>query len=384
MFFDSTAQLISQLLTGTVAVLDIPPELRRAATAEYERVGNWLADYADGAAGWVIYPQGSFLLNTVVLPGGADEYDVDSVCLREVTKEQTSQRQLKYEVGDALDEYRHAHAYLPDGPVSIEERSRCWTNCYPAALRFHLDVLPAIPNPERGGTAILITDRALHEWQRSDPRAYATWFADQARGAFLEERLRLAEAARTEPAAIPDWEVRTVLQRVVQVLKVHRNNYFAGDLDSRPASILVSTLAAHAYSGERDLYDAVLEAAEKMPAFIQKGPNGYSVPNPVEPREDFADRWGRHPEQARRFFEWLNQLGEDLREAESTRGLDRVASRLQKSFGQGPVERAAASLGDEYRRAREDGKLGFVATTGVLSTTGSIPVRRHDFYGEIS
>lgn len=384
MFFDSSSQLISRLLAGTVAVLDIPPELRRAAATEYERVGNWLADYVDGETGWVIYPQGSFLLNTVVLPRGADEYDVDSVCLREVTKDQTSQRRLKYEVGEALEEYRHAHAHLRDGPTAIEERSRCWTNCYPAALRFHLDVLPAIPNLDRGGTAILITDRALHEWQRSDPRAYAAWFADQARAEFLEKRVRLAEAARTEPAAIPDWEVRTVLQRVVQVLKVHRNNYFADDLDSRPASVLVSTLAAHAYSGERNLYDAVLEAAEKMPAFIRKGRDGYSVPNPVEPREDFADRWRRHPEQGQRFFEWLGQLGEDLREAESTRGLDRVTSRLQESFGEVPVEKAAASLGDEYRSTREEGKLAFAASTGVLSTTGSIPVRRHDFYGEIS
>lgn len=383
MFFDSSSQLISRLLAGTVAVLDIPPELRRAATGEYERVGNWLADYVDGDTGWVIFPQGSFLLNTVVLPRGADEYDVDSVCLREMGKEQTSQRRLKYEVGEALEEYRRAHTHLPDGPTVIEERSRCWTNCYPANQRFHLDVLPAIPNLERGGTAILITDRNLHEWQRSDPRAYAAWFADQARAEFLEERLRLAEASRTEPAAIPDWEVRTVLQRVVQVLKVHRNNYFADDLDSRPASILVSTLAAHAYSGERNLYDAVLEAAERMPDFIQQGPHGYSVPNPVEQREDFADRWRRHPDQARRFFEWLSQLGEDLHEAESTRGLDRVASRLQESFGEEPVEKAAEGLGDEYRTAREEGKLGFAASTGVLSTAGAIPVRRHDFYGEI-
>jgi hypothetical protein len=384
MLFDSSSQLISRLLAGTVAVLDIPPELRRAAAAEYKRVGNWLADYADGDTGWVIYPQGSFLLNTVVLPRGADEYDVDSVCLREVTKEQTSQRQLKYEVGGALEEYRQAHAHLPDGPTSLEERSRCWTNCYPVSLRFHLDVLPAIPNPKRGGTAILITDRGLHEWQRSDPRAFAAWFANQARVEFLEKRARLAEAARTEPAAIPDWEVRTVLQRVVQVLKVHRNSYFANDLDSRPASIMISTLAAHAYNGEQDLYDAVLTAAEKMPSFIRKERHGYSVPNPVEPHEDFADRWRRHPEQARRFFQWLDQLGEDLREAESTRGLDHVASRLQESFGEEPIEKAAASLGDEYRSAREKGNLAFATSTGILSTTGSIPVRRHDFYGEIS
>ncbi len=382
--FDSRSELISRLLSGTVAVLDIPPELRRAATAEYERVGNWLASYADGDAGWFVYPQGSFLLNTVVLPYGTDEYDVDSVCLREVEKEATTQRKLKGEVGAVLEDYRRAHSHLADGPIALDARSRCWTLGYRTSQRFHLDVLPAIPNPEVGGTAILITDRDLHEWQRSNPRAFARWFRSQATAEFEAKRAMLAEAAHTEPAAIPSWEVQTTLQRVVQVLKLHRNEFFAANLDARPASIMITTLAAHAYEGEQGLYEAVLDAVEKMPEHVQRTEAGYSVPNPVEPREDFADRWRRHPEQASRFFEWLAKLGEDLREAESTRGLDRVAARLSESFGSRPVEKAAEKLGGSYKQAREKGALGFAAGTGILSTTGKTPVRRHDFYGEIS
>lgn len=59
---------------------------------------------------------------------------------------------------------------------------------------------------------------------------------------FVAKRLRLAEAGHVPPAAIPDARIKTTLQRVVQVLKVHRNQFFADDLDQRPASIVLTTL----------------------------------------------------------------------------------------------------------------------------------------------
>src|SRR4051812_16586372 len=132
------SDLVSQLLSNTVAELDIPPELRVAATAEYERVGRWLAACADGDAGWVVGPQGSFLLNTVVRPSGSDEYDIDTVCRREIEKHATTQAKLKQEVGDVLSAYQHAHRQLPDAPIGLKERNRCWTLRYDRSLRFHL------------------------------------------------------------------------------------------------------------------------------------------------------------------------------------------------------------------------------------------------------
>ena len=380
--FETTSGLISKLLGDAVAGLDIPPELRRAATDEYERVGNWLTHHADGASGWIVYPQGSFSLNTVVLPSGSDEYDVDTVCLRNIGKEETTQAELKHGVGKVLGAYVDAHRPLPDGPASRRERKRCWTLEYPAALRFHLDVLPAIPNVDSGGTAILITDRGLHRWQFSDPLAFAEWFKGRAAAEFVAKRARLAAATHIPPQAIPDWEVKTNLQRVVQVLKLHRNEHFRNDLDARPASILLTTLAGHAYGGDQDLYEAVLHTVEGMPAYIQEDGNGFHVPNPVEPDENFADRWRSEPERARQFFNWLAKLEEDLREAESVRGLDKVAARLSTGFGAGPIEKATDSLGETYRRTREEGSLRFGATTGLLSTGGGTAVRNHDFYGD--
>ena len=175
--------------------------------------------------------------------------------------------------------------------------------------------------------------------------------------------------------------MKTTLHRVVQVLKLHRNHHFGSDLDSRPASILLTTLAAHAYRGEQDLYDALLQTVELMPDYVTSTPSGLCVPNPVEPRENFADKWREEPRLARRFFSWLDQLGEDLREAESRTGIDRVAARLQESFGAEPVEKAVGRLGDAYTRTREAGALAMAPASGMLLAGHGVPVRDHGFYG---
>jgi Second Messenger Oligonucleotide or Dinucleotide Synthetase domain len=379
--FDSEANPVSQLLGGAVESLDIPEELFRAAATEYADVGSWLADHADGDDGWEIYPQGSFLLGTVVRPLGRDEYDIDLVCRRKLDKSEVSQAELKAGVGEALAAYldsRHGDSGAPD---ACKDRKRCFTLTY--AKAFHLDVLPAIPDTEWPPTGILLTDRDLHEWQHSDPKAYAEWFKQQMATEFISKRARLAEAARIEPEQIPDSEVKTTLQRTVQALKHHRNLYFAEDLDSRPVSILVTTLAAYAYSGKQDLFDALLGAATGMPNHISRDGSGWSVTNPVQERENFADKWRDHPERAERFFAWLQQLEVDLLAANEERRLDRVASRLVEGFGRSPIEKAVKGLGEDTLATRKRGELGVDRASGALTAVGAgaTKVRRHDFYG---
>ena len=390
---DTADDLIGELLEGAAEALDIPRTLHKAAVGEYQRVGDWLSAYADGGKeGWRVYPQGSFRLGTVVRPTGSDEYDLDAVCVRSIPKQSTTQELLKREVGQVLAHYVHSRRGAPDGPNAFEERKRCWTLGYRVA--FHIDVLPAIPNTDTPPNGILLTDTKLRAWQHSDPIAYADWFRAQMRKEFLAKRMVLAEAERIPPENVPEAAVKTTLQRVVQVLKVHRNHFFAPNLDLRPASILLTTLAAHVYDGERDLLRAVRETVEQMPGRVAHEHGRWLVANPVEPRENFADKWNEQPERAQLFFEWLEQLGEDLRAAEqrSGQGAHNVAMRLAESFGQEPIEKASARLSDLFRKERERGQLHFSAATGALGVgalsgaksagTQMHPVRNHDFFGQ--
>ena len=131
----------------------------------------------------------------------------------------------------------------------MDEGKRCWTLHY---LGFHLDVLPALPNLSApSDSAIIITDTEVLRWQFSNPIAYADWFHG-VMAKEMEDKLKVI-AKRMDIAQVPDWQVKTTLQQTVQALKRHRDIYFTDHLDQRPASIIITTLAAHAYRGGGDL-----------------------------------------------------------------------------------------------------------------------------------
>lgn len=373
--YNTSINPVSQLLGGVAEDLDIPEPLLAAAITEYEAVGSWLADRDEG---WEIYPQGSIALGTPVRPLESDEYDIDAVCLRRIKKESTTQRDLKEEVGNGLRAYFRSREDESDGPIELESRKRCWTLDYDRP--FHMDVLPAVPS-DRGPTGICLTDRDLVEWQYSDPKAYIGWFKSCMATELVAKRAVLAEAERVPPEEIPEYRVRTVLQQAVQVLKRHRSIYFASELDRRPPSVLLTTLAGQAYGGEADLLQALLQVVGDMSDYIEKKNGIWIVSNPVEQRENFADRWAKDPDLADQFFAWLKVLRRQLEAADEERGLHRIAARLSEGFGGEVVEKAAARIGASYREEREKGRLGFTPTTGLLSSAGTTRVRNHDFYG---
>jgi hypothetical protein len=372
--------VLSELLTGAAEALDIPPELESHARWRYEDIGTYLNKHGDalGGADWNVYPQGSFLLGTVVSPAVAEgDYDVDLVCLRMIEKTSTTQVELKQGVGEALGQY----VRVGDG-IALAEGGRCWT-LQEAGLHFHSDVLPAIPDADGSATGILLTDRDFARWLKSDPLRYAQWFKDRMKVELLEKRAKLAEVRKSKIEDIPDSAVKTTLQRSVQVLKRHRDWHFRDDPMAGPPSILITTLAAHAYKGEQNLFEAVAMMAEAMPLYIQRDGTDWCVPNPVQPEEDFADKWRTEPDRHRNFMRWLETVKGDLSEILQVKGIPLLSERMAKSFGETVVKKSAARLGQGFKDLRETGKLTMGVGSGLLSTgtTGTRQVKPHGFYG---
>ena len=203
---------LNRILTDLAAELDVPPSKYREATEHYKAVGAWLdADDSELACYQPsIYPQGSFALGTAVKPLGDEEYDVDTVCLLQLTSDQVTQKQLKDLVGDRL---KHPQSRYKDMIEPRDGGRRCWTIRYADASKFHLDVLPAIPDDygwlvalgvpkEWAETAICLTDRKTwsdpySEWPRSNPKGYIAWFKDRMRVSLKEaKRLHAMEIRR--------------------------------------------------------------------------------------------------------------------------------------------------------------------------------------------
>jgi hypothetical protein len=343
---------ISKFLQHLAESLDISETQYDAAVQHYEAVGEWLSkeDSPINKHDPQIYPQGSFRLGIMIKPkNDRDEYDIDLVCeLKSLRKGNISQKKLKDMVGDRLKENERYRKML-------EEGKRCWTLRYADSARFHMDILPAISdddvdeiagvigmNPAKN--AILITDRELYNWQRSNPIGYAEWFKGRMKVRFDEQRMLLAKLIRANVEDVPEYKVKTPLQRAIQILKRHRDIMFADDQDDKPISVIITTLAAHAYNNEANFLDALVNIVDGMPSYIQQKDGVSCVPNPVDPTENFANKWQQYPELEKKFRSWLRQVQVDLEDALRAGNLRDLTENLKPRFGDRIVNEALSKV----------------------------------------
>lgn len=342
---DRTREL-NHILDDLAEELDVPPSKYEEAISRYEAVGKWLNEEGTALARFrpVIYAQGSFALGTAVKPQGDEEYDVDAVCLLDLRKKDVSQQRLKDMVGNRLKESQlYARMLEPK-----EGGRRCWTIQYADESKFHLDILPAIADEYQwlvtmgvplnlAKHAICITDRETWnmavDWPKSNPKGYVQWFKTRMQIVFDERRRVIARESRADVQQVPDYKVRTPLQRAVQLLKRHRDVKYNGN-DDKPISIIITTLAGHAYNNETGLFEALQSMLPKMRAGIQTRGGVLWVPNPVNPGENFADKWAETPLKREIFFEWLASLEEFHRRLLGARDIHKVGDLLVEGYGE--------------------------------------------------
>ena len=132
----------------------------------------------------------------------------------------------------------------------------------------------------------------------------------------------------------PLFNKKTPLQRVIQLLKRHRDSWSKDNPDSKPISIIITTLAARAYNGESDIVSALGNILSKMGGFVNK--DKPRVPNPVDPEEDFADRWYRndclHLRLENNFNLWLLQAQKDFQHITSTTDVEFICEQMKEKF----------------------------------------------------
>ncbi len=356
-----------KLLENAVEALQISPSRYEAAERSYTSVGKWLNRDSSKLkdANPQVYVQGSFRLGTVIKPhSGDDDYDIDLVCELTLSKSSLTQHQLKEALGFELKEYAKAHEMkIPD------EGRRCWTQNYADGAQFHLDTLPAIPDGEdmryllasRGfsskwsESAIAITDRdhpyykcITSYWPHSNPKGYSDWFKSRMTVIFEQRKKELAYAINASVEDIPDYKVRTPLQSAIQLLKHHRNTMFAKRLDEKPISIILTTLAGHAYQQEPTISGALYSILQRMDSFIETR-NGVSwIPNPTDPAENFSDRWQQYPERKGAFYEWLAQAREDFYSAANALNEESAANTLTPRLGKKLIDASLSKNNVNY------------------------------------
>ncbi|WP_207774725.1 hypothetical protein [Sphingosinicella sp. YJ22] len=131
------------------------------------------------------------------------------------------------------------------------------------------------------------------------------------------------------------------------ILKRHRDIMFAEDeVNCCPISIIITTLAAHAYNGEADVADALLMILSNMERFIERDQRNRAViRNPSDPMENFADKWAEYPERERSFFAWLRQAREDFAKAAGMESPRLITEALSPHIGVELAKRAEGRAG---------------------------------------
>jgi hypothetical protein len=342
----SSAERIARLIEA----LDIPESYYEKAINRATSIRGWLVRPASTVKSFepVVCPQGSFRLGTVIRPVlDSDEYDLDLVCqMMSLTKQNVTQKQLKHFLGDELAGYREAQNIK--NPLT--ECKRCWRIDYADEVCFHIDCLPCVPEDETtiaellrlrvppawAATAIALTytkheryAQICTDWLSSNPVGFATWFETRFGPAAENTRIHLLLNHKfTTPEEIPAYALKTPLQRVIQLLKRHRDVMFQRDQDLKPISMIITTLSALAYCYETNVWDAVIGVLRRMPEHVRG--TRPRIPNPVNPLEDFADKWSGDPRLEDNFWLWHAQALRDFEALTKTEDPDEFAALTQK------------------------------------------------------
>tara|TARA_R110002072_G_scaffold5527_1_gene35280 strand:+ start:4196 stop:5383 length:1188 start_codon:yes stop_codon:yes gene_type:complete len=355
---------VSKIVDEIIEKIELPESAYEKASERYHSIGKWLGRNGSNLARFDphIGPQGSFNVGTATRPPQSDDYDLDLYCLleSELSVDNVSQDQLKSMVGDELE------AYLKANSVSepLAEKRRCWRIEYADGVSFHIDILPGIPHASVRRDQILslmleagsiekdlaenLSDKTMAitdtndadyleisgAWPTSNPEGFAIWFRQQMKrsSAYLSERVVALNAASIDEIPVYRW--KTPLQKAVQLLKRHRDVMFKTAPDSKPISIIITTLAAQAYGGESDVSSALKNILASMRGYINEIKP--LVPNPVNPSEDFADKWydPGHSEHnlEENFKNWVRQAALDVERILSAGHSSDVADLVSTAF----------------------------------------------------
>jgi len=377
-----------QLLENISDQLDIPPSKYIDAVNRYESVGKWLTDgeYENSDGQPSIYPQGSFRLGTVVRPlknNKESDYDIDLVCELPIQIKSTTPKKIKTMVGERLAQNGTYKKMLDD------EGKRCWTLQYSEedGIGFHMDILPSVPDDPShkiklenlhianhiSSNAISITNKEKvnsYNWKSSNPQGYALWFDEKKVRAFqnivkIQKQILLEKHANIflDVEDIPDQLVKTPLQRAIQILKRHRDMRFAnhGWENDKPISMIITTLSAKLYQHEEDIFSTLENIVEKLAHYskllssrndqmptqlITRDNTGkWYIPNPVNPDENFADRWHENDsKKAKAFFKWVTWVKEDLVDILNLADGKKIEKSLKEQFGVTLIDKASSNI----------------------------------------
>lgn len=121
----------------------------------------------------------------------------------------------------------------------------------------------------------------------------------------------------------------------MQLLKRRRDIAYKNRSDLAPFSIVLTTLAAAYYRGERSISQGLSAILAETEARIRLSqPGRLVVSNPQNSDEDLSERWDTTPHLYTEFTKFVREFWKKWTELLMTRGLPRVVAQLDTLYGE--------------------------------------------------
>ena len=384
--------------------LDITPTMYKNADEKYHAIANFLNDSGIDAE---MYPQGSFAFGTVVRPNAKDpdaDYDLDFICQLNKTRDDIAPSELRNTIGDAL---QNSDRY--------NDKLTVWPECFTVeyadinGVGFKIDIVPATDEssqhkqelmvkcsrPDLIGTSIAIpreNGERNYQWLTNNPKGFLTWF-NEINAPFLAHKKEarrakyFAEHSRVFASVedIPDGLDRSALQRVIQILKYHRDIFYLRykDDDLKPISAIINVLCAaiaKSANPQLDTFELLSYVLHELDIYSKQQTMSFQdfrtqysakniltrnenkqwvLQNPANPEDNLVNKWNTDSRIPEYFFRWTAACKKDLVVALS---LDDPEFRtaMENAFGAKTIQRA---WGDKYK------EISRPAPTPILNTS---------------
>lgn len=319
-----------------------------------------------------VYPHGSVRIFTTVKPIGKDEFDLDIVIHFKDNAILHSPMKIYTELKRRLNEHETYKEIL-------EAKSRVIRLNYSGD--FHMDLMSGIQDNPYDENKIRVPDRELGNWVSSNPRGYADWFMAKAN---LAESSLLEKALKAEKIQADDFNNKKPLQRAVQLIKRYRDIYFEEDDSYKTRSIILTTIAGQLYSGEESIFETIDNLITKIRAEF-RFPERLKILNPVNPEEDFTDKWDNEPEYYEAFKKFVAHLYTEWQKLKEENGVIEESKIFKGLFGDKLVEGVQLRESKVIGEIRKNGDLGVIRNTGIISNSinsKNDSIKKNTFFGE--
>jgi hypothetical protein len=324
-----------------------------------------------------IYPQGSVRIGTTVKPLNENEFDLDVVVHIVLNWKEYSPQYIYNQLKRVL---QSSETYKN----KVVLKNRCIRLDY--AGDFHMDILPGCQESILDDNRLVVPDRELGDWTSSNPREYANWFLEKSNMI----KVSLLEKAYSMESLPPDeFSKKKPLQRAVQLIKMYRDEYFKEIPEMATSSIILTTISGEFYNGEESIYetiDGIIGNIKQKLRLEAWGQNRLKILNPVNPDEDFSDKWEdqKEPELYEYFKKFVAHLDNHWQELKKENGVLEEADILKGLFGENAFLKAQNSQVEFLEKSRKNQQLGVSTSTGALlssSVDQSKAVKNNTFYG---